>query len=189
MQGDKPSSDIEGMVGPLSEALWSSDFVMQAIEVLPVSLRSGRIWSLCPEHADSFVLAWPAGAQPEDVAAQAVVQLGLKPTVLHSTSWRHSGKEVVLTYLAVVPPDSDPPPSWQIVEVARSELARGDATAPPSSIDILQVIEHGLRHLAWLRKDDPVIAELLDTWSEALADYIPEPFRALGGPGVPGNPA
>ena len=134
MQGDRPSSDIDSMPGPLSEALWSPDFVMQAIEVLPVSLRHGHIWSFRPEHADSFVLAWPAGARPEEVAAQAMVQLGLEPIVLHSTSWRHVEKEVVLTYIAVVPPDSVPPPSWQIVEAARSELARGDATAPPSSI-------------------------------------------------------
>ena len=130
MQGDRPSSDIHSMPRPLSEALWSPDFVMQAIEVLPVSLRNGHIWSLRPEHADSFVSGWPAGAQPEKLAVQAMEQLALETTVLHSTSWRHAGKEVVLTYIAVVPPDSVPPPSWQIVEVARSELARGDATAP-----------------------------------------------------------
>ena len=170
------------MPGPLSEAPWSADFVMQAIEVLPVSLRDGSLWAMSPEHADSFVLAWPAGAKPEEVAAQAMVQLGLEATVLHSTSWRQAGKEVVLTYIAVVPPDSDAPPSWTTVEVARSELARGDATAPPSSIGIIQVQEHALRHLAWLRKDDPVIAELLDDWSDALSDYVPEPFRAFGGP-------
>ena len=182
MQGDRPSRDIASMPGPLSEVPWSPDFVMQAIEVLPVFLRQGRLWSLRPEHADSFVLAWPTGARPEEVAAQAMVQLGMEPVVLHSTSWRHADNDVVLTYIAVVPPDSVPPPSWQIVEVARSELARGDATAPPSSIGIMQVQEHALRHLAWLRQDDPTIAGLLDTWSPALADYIPEPFRALGGP-------
>ena len=182
MQGDRPSRDIDSMPGPLSEVPWSPDFVMQAIEVLPVFLRQGRLWSLRPEHADSFVLAWPAGARPEEVAAQAMLQLGMEPVVLHSTSWRHADNDVVLTYIAVVPPDSVPPPSWQIVEVARSELARGDATAPPSSIGIMQVQEHALRHLAWLRQDDPTIAGLLHTWSPALADYIPEPFRALGGP-------
>ena len=182
MQGDRPSSDIESMPGPLSEVLWSPDFVMQAIETLPVLLRNGHIWSLRPEHADSFVLGWPAGARPEEVAEQAMAQLGLEPTVLHSTSWRHADKEVVLTYIAVVPPNSVPPPSWQIVEITRSELARGDATAPPSSIGIMQVQEHALRHLAWLRKDDPTIADLLDDWSQALSDYIPEPFRAFGGP-------
>ena len=181
MQGDRPSSDIDSMPRPLSEVFWSPDFVMQAIEVLPVALRDGLLWSLSPEHADSFVVAWPAGAKPEEVAAQAMVQLGMEPVVLHSTSWRHADKEVVLTYIAAVPPDSVPPPSWQIAEVARSELARGDATAPPQSIGIMQVQEHALRHLAWLRQDDPTIGRLLDEWSEALSDYIPEPFRAFGG--------
>ena len=90
MPGDRPSDDIESMPGPLSEAAWSADFVMQAIEVLPVSLRDGSLWSLSPEHADSFVVAWPAGAKPEEVAAKAMVQLGLEPIVLHSTSWRHA---------------------------------------------------------------------------------------------------
>ena len=154
---------------------------MQAIEVLPVLLLNGRLWSMRPSHAGSFVVGWPAGTRPEEVAAQAMVQLGMEPIVLHSTSWRHADTEVVLTYIAVVPPESVPPPSWQIVEVAHSELAHGDATAPPSSIDIMQVQEHALRHLAWLRQDDPVIAKLLDDWSHALSDYIPEPFRALGG--------
>ena len=32
MTGERPSSDIDSMPGPLSEALYSSDFVMQAIE-------------------------------------------------------------------------------------------------------------------------------------------------------------
>ena len=184
MTGERPSSDIESMPGPLSEALYSSEFVMQAIEVLPVLRRGEFLWSMVPEHADSFVLAWPAGRKPDEVAAQAMVQLGMEATVLHSTSWRHVGQEVVLTYVAVVPPKSVPPPSWTMVEVGRSELARGDATAPPSGINIGQVLEHALRHLAWLRQDDPVIAELLGDWSDALADYVPEPFRALGGPPI-----
>ena len=184
MRGERPSRDIDSMPGPLSEVLYSPDFVMQAIEILPVSLRHGRLWSLRPEHADSFVVGWPAGAKPEEVAERAMVQLGIEPTVLHSTSWRHALKEVVLTYIAVVPPGSGPPPSWQIVEVARSELARGDATAPPSSIGVMQVQEHALRHLAWLREDDPTISRLLEDWSDALSDYIPEPFRALGGPAL-----
>ena len=182
MKDERPSGEIDSLPGPLSEMPWSQDFVMQAIEVLPVLLQNGRLWSIRPGHADSFVVGWPAGTRPEEVAAQAMVQLGMDPVVLHSTSWRHADIEVVLTYVAVVPPDSVPPSSWEIVEVAHSDLARGDATAPPSSIDISQVQEHALRHLAWLRQDDPVIADLLDDWSDALSDYVPEPFRALGGP-------
>ncbi len=155
---------------------------MQSIEILPFFLRDGAIFAPRPDHADSFVIGWPAGARPEEVAAQALAQLGIEPVVLHSTSWRHVGKEVVLTYIVVVPPDSTPPPSWRVAAVARSELARGGATAPPSSIGVIQVQEHALRHLAWLRQDDPTIAMLLDSWESVLADYVPEPFRAFAGP-------
>ena len=95
MPGEGPSGDIHSMGGPLSEAFWSPEFVMQAIEILPVSLRRGRLWSMRPEHADSFVVAWPASARPEEVAERAMVQLGMEPSVLHSTSWRHADQEVV----------------------------------------------------------------------------------------------
>jgi hypothetical protein len=40
------------------------------------------------------------------------------------------------------------------------------------------VVEHGLRHLAWLVRDDPVVAEALTGgWAAALSGYVPEPFR------------
>jgi len=43
------------------------------------------------------------------------------------------------------------------------------------------VVEHGLRHMAWLAKDDPVVAaELPPDWHRVLAGYVPEPFRNLG---------
>jgi hypothetical protein len=64
--------------------------------------------------------------------------------------------------------------------VARAELARGDATGPPEAIGVAAVIEHGLRHLAWLVHDDPAIAEALSDWTGALSSYQAEPFRALG---------
>jgi hypothetical protein len=159
---------------------WSEDFVMQAIEVLPVELRAGRIVSLRPDCADSLVVGWPAGARPEDVAASALRQLGLDPLVLHSTSWRHGGGEVILTYLAVIGPSGDPPADWEAIPVERAGLARGDATAPPPSIAVAQVLEHALRHLAWLLKDDPVVAGGLAEWTGVLSVYEPEPFRALG---------
>jgi hypothetical protein len=42
-------------------------------------------------------------------------------------------------------------------------------------------VEHGLRHLAWLVHDDPVVAaELSPAWAAVLAGYVPEPFRTLG---------
>jgi hypothetical protein len=161
---------------------WSQDFVMQAIEVLPVALVESRIVSLRPAHADSFVVGWPAGAKPEVVAANALEMLGLQTLVLHSTSWRHANAEVVLTYLAVVAPGFRLPESWEAAPVRHTELARGDTTAPPPVIGIEQVVEHALRHLAWLSKEDEVIGHALPEWPVVLDGYVPEPFRALGGP-------
>jgi hypothetical protein len=155
---------------------------MQAIEVLPVVMQEGRLVSFTPEHANSFIIGWPAGAQPESVALRALETLSLKPIVLHSTSWRQSGGEVVLTYLAAVESTAAVPESWSVAPVAHTELARGDATAPPAVIGVAQVLEHALRHVAWLVREDAVIAAELAEWKTILAGYIPEPFRAFSGP-------
>jgi hypothetical protein len=182
MSSERPSQHIEGLPGPSSELPWSPDFVMQAIEVLPVTYRDGGLISLQPQHAGSFIIGWPAGAKPEEVATRALDQLGLAPQVLHSTSWRNSEGEVVLTYLAVVSPESSLPDSWDSVPIEHVELARGDATAPPPVIGVNQVLEHALRHLTWLVHEDEEIGRLLPDWQDHLRDYVPEPFRAYGGP-------
>lgn len=157
---------------------------MQAIEILPVTMRDAQIWSFSPEHGDSLLIGWPAGEKPEAVAARAVEQLRLKPLLLHSTSWRHVGTEVILTYICVVDASAAPPVFWRTAPVARAELARGDAVAPPIDIGVLQVQEHALRHLAWLARDDPVVRDALTSWAEVLTDYVPEPFRAFGGSSI-----
>jgi hypothetical protein len=90
----------------------------------------------------------------------------------------HDG-HVVLTYLAIVEPPEAPSPHLVSEPVLRTDLARGDATAPPKSIAVGQVVEHALRHLAWLIADDPVIAAALPDWRPRLRPYVPEPFRGL----------
>jgi hypothetical protein len=66
------------------------------------------------------------------------------------------------------------------VPIERAALARSAATSAPETIAYAQVLEHGLRHLAWLARDDPVVsAELSPTWHTILAGYVPEPFRGL----------
>jgi hypothetical protein len=182
VEDERPSAEISGLPEALSELPWSAEFVMQAIEILPIALRDGRLVTHGPLHAESFVVGWPAGAKPEQVASDALVRLALRAVVLHSTSWRYAGDEVVLTYLAVVEPDASPPESWTTQAVRRAELARGGATGPPAAIGVLQVLEHALRHLTWLMRDDSAIASALPGWSRALADYVPEPFRAFGSP-------
>jgi hypothetical protein len=44
---------------------------------------------------------------------------------------------------------------------------------------LTQIVEHGLRHLAWLVREDDAIHEALPAWAAALAAYAPEPFRAF----------
>ena len=69
----------------------------------------------------------------------------------------------------------------RIVRDARTDLARSEATVAPRDIATDQVVEHALRHLAWLAEDDPVVREELSAgWKAALATYVPEPFRNLG---------
>jgi hypothetical protein len=115
---------------------------------------------------------------PTQVVARMVRSNVGEPLVVHSTSWRRDRDAVVLTFVAVMPPEaveglaSEP--------VGRIDLARGEATAAPGSIAWQQVAEHGLRHLAWLVRDDAVVADQLGPhWAEALSAYVPEPFRTL----------
>ena len=68
------------------------------------------------------------------------------------------------------------------VPVARSELARVDRLAPPTDIDVQQVVEHAFRHLAWLVSDDEGVRDALTDWMGFLGAYEREPFRAFGPP-------
>jgi len=102
-----------------------------------------------------------------------------EPLLVHSTSWRRDREAVILSFVVVI--DRSVVGSMASLPIARSELARGEATAAPRSIATAQVVEHGLRHMAWLAQDDPVVAAGLPAgWRTLLSDYVPEPFRNLG---------
>jgi hypothetical protein len=124
---------------------------MQSIEVLPVVLDGGAIMSLKPAHAGSFIIGWPAGAKPDRTAQDGLKRVGLTAHVLHSTSWRHAGNEVVLTYLAVLPPGYQLPESWEAVPVTHVEVARGGTTTPPT--------DHRRRAGAGARVTPPRVAD------------------------------
>ena len=166
---------------PVSEVPWSSEFALQSLEILMLARDDARAIWLKPVHAGSLQVGIPAGAKPGDVVIETLGWYGLVPRVVHSTSWRHDDGRLVLTYVAVVePPETVPADALDAVEVLRTDLARGDATAPPRDIGVLQVIEHALRHLSWLVLDDPSIGTALSDWRPILDRYQPEPFRALG---------
>ena len=168
------------LVPPLSDVPWSSDFVAQSLETLFVCLRADGARHLRPIHAPTLRLGWAPGPDPGQIVLDASARYALTPLLVHSTSWRHAGDRLILTYVvAVEPPDHL---SEYLTEepVMRADLARGDALGPPTGIDVSQVIEHAFRHLSWLVKDDAVVGEALADWVSFLARYEPEPFRAFG---------
>jgi hypothetical protein len=140
-------------------------------------------------HDDHIEVTGPCGAAPWLVeigvtehpveVVDRLVRDGIgDPMLVHSTSWRREHGGVILSFVVVIAPTLVA--DMESAPVERAELARSDATAAPSAIAHAQVLEHGLRHLAWLVREDPVVAaELRTPWPEILADYVPEPFRAL----------
>jgi hypothetical protein len=171
---------METMGPPVSTTHWSPDFVAQTLEVLPVGRGDEGLYWMKPLHAESLRVGLPATARPAEVVLDVLKWYPLTPIVVHSTSWRHEEGRIILTYVAVVEAPSElAKDSLVALPVERAELARGGATSAPQSIGVNAVIEHALRHLAWLVRDDPAVMQELASWKEALAGFEPEPFRAL----------
>ena len=131
-----------------------------------------------PCGADPWYLEVGADEDPMAIVAAAIRRVIGEPVVVHSTSWRRDRDGVVLSFVAVV--DRELVEDMIAVPVPRAEIARGGADTSPETIGTLSVIEHGLRHLAWLIKDDPIVGDRLDeAWHAILSSYVPEPFRHL----------
>lgn len=148
-------------------------------EVFVMWLHDERVELTGPCGSAPWILEIGEAEHPVDVVTRMVRDAIGEPIVVHSTSWRRDRGAVFLSFVVVIDPalvgsmESEP--------VTRTDLARSQATAAPREIAHTQVVEHGLRHLAWLVHDDPVVAaELSPAWAAVLADYVPEPFRALG---------
>jgi len=151
-----------------------------AVEVLPVFLSGGTIRWVRPPGTGSLKIETRAGEPPGDAVVAALRGYGLGARAVHSTSWRTEHDRLVVTYLAVLDAPDVPPPGLRVADVGRSDLARGSATGAPDAIHTEQVLEHALRHFAWLVKDDPIIRDLFAAeWGEALQEYEPEPFRSM----------
>jgi hypothetical protein len=152
----------------------------------PVQAEVFVIWL----HGDHLELTGPCGAapwlielgstdHPVEVVDRIVRDVVGDPLLVHSTSWRRDREATILSFIVVI--DETLVGTMATEPIGRAELARSSATAAPDSIAHQQVLEHGLRHMAWLAQDDPVVrATLSPAWREALATYRPEPFRNLG---------
>ena len=146
-------------------------------EVFVVFLEGTTIRWSGPAGPAAWRIEVAGGSDPMDVVREVVSRVLGPPTVLHSTSWRTDSGGIVLTFLAIVEPDQlgDRPSA----PVSRVQLARGDAVEAPTDITEAQVIEHALRHLAWLVDDDPAICgRLSPAWRDALDAYPAEPFQS-----------
>jgi hypothetical protein len=148
------------------------------VEVFVLRMKAGRPELAGPCGPDPWYIELDAQDDPVEVVSRLSRNLMGEPILVHSTSWRRARGAVVLSFVVVN--SEDQAPDLAGVPISRAELARSEATSAARSIAAAQVLEHGLRHLAWLAKEDPVvIATLNDDWKRMLADYRPEPFRNL----------
>ena len=148
-------------------------------EVFVVWLAGDHLELTGPCGAAPWLIELGATDHPVDVVVRLVRDAVGEPLLVHSTSWRRDHDAVILSFVVVI--DEVRVGTMESLPIGRMDLARGEATAAPRAVASEQVIEHGLRHMAWLAKDDPHVRdELPAEWHDVLATYVPEPFRNLG---------
>jgi hypothetical protein len=150
-----------------------------SLEAIVLYLDPTGIRHLYPHGRETLRAPWDPDLDPAESIVDTVAELGLAPTMVHSTSWRIVRRQIVLTFLVVIDAPRELPASCEVEQVTRAELARGRATGAPEEVHLSQVVEHGLRHLAWLLEEDDAIHDALAPWGTALGDYRAEPFRAF----------
>ena len=156
---------------------WGVEGPVQA-EAFVLRLRHGMLELAGPCGPDAWYIEVGQDEDPVEVVTRLSTNLLGAPLLVHSTSWRRARGSVVLSFIVVI--DGDQAAQFAGLPVERAELARSSATEAPRSIVASQVIEHGLRHLSWLARDDQAVkAVLSDEWRDALVAYVPEPFRHL----------
>ncbi len=143
-----------------------------------VRLREGRLELTGPCGADAWYIESHDDDDPMEIVKRLSTNLMGAPLLVHSTSWRRGQGGVLLSFLVVI--GEDQAANLAGVPITRAELARNSATEAAKRIGSNQVVEHALRHMAWLAQDDAAVkAALSPGWVAALAGYVPEPFRHL----------
>ena len=148
-------------------------------EVYVVWLAGDHLELTGPCGPAPWLLELGQADHPVEVVTRIVRDVIGQPLLVHSTSWRRDRDAVILSFVVVI--ERTLVGSMASLPIARSRACPRGRPAAPREVAMAQVVEHGLRHLAWLAKDDPVVAaELPAGWRDVLADYVPEPFRNLG---------
>jgi hypothetical protein len=142
-------------------------------------MRAGIPELAGPCGPDPWYVEVAATEDPVEVVARLATNLMGKPLLVHSTSWRRARGAVILSFVVVNA--AGQAPELPGLPIRRADLARSDATRAAKAIATDQVLEHGLRHLAWLAQEDRVVKSTLnDAWKSVLEAYVPEPFRHIG---------
>jgi hypothetical protein len=132
-----------------------------------------------PCGPDPWYIEVGSDDDPVEVVSRLSRNLMGEPLLVHSTSWRRARGSVILSFV-VINRDGQAA-ELRGIPIGRAELARSGTTTAPIAIGFAQVLEHGLRHLAWLVNDDATVRSVLSPdWKQVLAGYRPEPFRHLG---------
>ncbi len=141
-------------------------------------MAGGQIELAGPCGPDPWYIEVGADDDPVEVVARLSRNLMGQPLLVHSTSWRRARGGVILSFVVVNAENQAE--NMVGIPIGRAELARSEATTAAKTIATNQVLEHGLRHLAWLAKDDEVVKKTLsDDWKRVLGGYVPEPFRHM----------
>ena len=143
-----------------------------------VRMRHGSLELTGPCGPDAWYIESHDEDDPMEIVRRLSTNLLGPPVLVHSTSWRRGFGGVLLTFLVVI--GEGQAAQLEGVPVARADLARNSSTEAAKKISTQQVVEHALRHMAWLAQDDAAVrAALSPAWLAALAGYVPEPFRHL----------
>lgn len=151
-----------------------------SLEAIVLYLSGRDILHVSPHGRETVRAPWDPDLDPTEAVVDAVAGRGLSPLMVHSTSWRIVDRSLLLTFLVVIETPGRLPDTYEVERVTRTELARGGPTSPPVAVHLSQVVEHGLRHLAWLAAEDNALEEALADWALPLSEYRPEPFRSFG---------
>lgn len=142
-------------------------------------MRKGRLELTGPCGPEAWYIESHDEDDPMEIVKRLSTNLMGPPLLVHSTSWRRGKGGVLLSFLVVI--GEDQATELECVPITRAELARNSATEAAKGVSTNQVVEHALRHMAWLAQDDAAVkATLSPQWQAALAGYVPEPFRHIG---------
>ena len=135
-------------------------------------MRDGTLELTGPCGPDAWYIESHEEDDPMEIVRRLSTNLLGPPLLVHSTSWRRGFGGVLLTFLVVI--GEEQALELEGVPVTRTDLARNSATEAAKKVSTHQVVEHALRHMAWLAQDDAAVrATLSPAWLAVLAGGTP----------------